>query len=89
MTNQINIKLDSALLDDVNVILKSMGLSLTDAVRIFLTRVRNERAIPFEIKAFDEVPNEETRRALMDAENEKNLIKINSIEDLWKQYDND
>ena len=44
--------------------LAAMGLSLSDAVRVFLTRVVAEQRLPFELK----VPNAETRAALTEAE---------------------
>ena len=44
--------------------LAAMGLSMSDAVRLFLRRVIADQAIPFEIKA----PNVETRAAMAEAE---------------------
>ena len=44
--------------------LAAMGLSLSDAVRVFLTRVVAEQRLPFELKA----PNAETRAALAEAQ---------------------
>jgi addiction module antitoxin, RelB/DinJ family len=40
-----------------------MGLSMSDAVRIFLKRVVNDQAFPLELK----VPNAETRAAMEEA----------------------
>jgi DNA-damage-inducible protein J len=41
-----------------------MGLSLSDAVRVFLTRVVAEKQLPFALK----VPNAETRTAIAEAD---------------------
>jgi DNA-damage-inducible protein J len=41
-----------------------MGLSVSDAVRVFLKRVAIERQIPFALK----VPNAETRAAMAEAD---------------------
>lgn len=57
---------------------------MTTAVRMFFTRVRNDRAIPFEIRVSEE-PNEETRRAILYDER----ISVNSIDELLGQYDNE
>lgn len=43
--------------------LASMGLSVSDAVRILLKRVVNDQAFPLELK----VPNAETRAAMNEA----------------------
>jgi DNA-damage-inducible protein J len=40
--------------------LSAMGLSVSDAVRVFLTRVAAEQQLPFDLK----VPNAETRAAM-------------------------
>ena len=43
--------------------LESMGLSVSDAVRVFLTRVAAEQQLPFALK----VPNAKTRAAMKEA----------------------
>jgi DNA-damage-inducible protein J len=40
--------------------LAAMGLSISDAIRLLLLRVADERRLPFEVKA----PNVETTRAM-------------------------
>jgi DNA-damage-inducible protein J len=40
-----------------------MGLSVSDAVRVLLTRVATEKALPFEVK----VPNAATEEAMQEA----------------------
>ena len=44
--------------------LASMGLSVSDAVRVFLTRIVAEQQLPFALK----VPNATTRAAMAEAE---------------------
>lgn len=44
--------------------LAAMGLSVSDAVRLFLHRVIADQAFPFELK----VPNAETRAAMAEAD---------------------
>ena len=44
--------------------LKSMGLSVSDAIRLMLVRVAQEKRLPFEIK----VPNAATRMAIEELE---------------------
>ena len=87
MMTQMNIKIDSDLKQDVDYICQQLGLSITDAIRIFLKKLQFERGIPFEMKlsrnSIDYEPNEETKKAL----NSKDLIELNSIDDLWSQYE--
>jgi DNA-damage-inducible protein J len=44
-------------------VLAEMGLTVSDVVRIVLTRVAKDRALPFEMK----LPNAETRAAIEEA----------------------
>jgi DNA-damage-inducible protein J len=60
----VHIRVDEALKTQAADTLAAMGLSLSDAVRVFLTRVVAEQRLPFELKA----PNAATRAALAEAE---------------------
>ena len=44
--------------------LDAMGLSVSDAIRLFLMRVAEEQRLPFEVK----VPNSATREAIREIE---------------------
>ena len=63
-TTMVHIRVDETLKTQAADTLATMGLSLSDAVRVFLTRVVAEQRLPFELKA----PNAETRAALAEAE---------------------
>lgn len=47
--------------------LEAMGLSISDAIRLLMLRVADERRLPFEIR----VPNAATRRAIAELEGGK------------------
>jgi DNA-damage-inducible protein J len=47
--------------------LAAMGLSISDAIRLLMLRVVDERRLPFEIKA----PNATTRKAIAELESGK------------------
>ncbi len=44
--------------------LEAMGLSISDAIRLLMLRVADERRLPFEVKA----PNATTRKAIAELE---------------------
>ena len=60
----VRARIDSATKDRAADTLATMGLSISDAIRILLVRVVEERRLPFEIKA----PNAATRRAIAELE---------------------
>jgi DNA-damage-inducible protein J len=47
--------------------LEAMGLSISDAIRLLMLRIADERRLPFEIK----VPNATTRKAIAELESGK------------------
>ena len=44
--------------------LEEMGLSISDAIRLLMLRIADERRLPFEVK----VPNAKTRKAIAELE---------------------
>ncbi|WP_244497143.1 type II toxin-antitoxin system RelB/DinJ family antitoxin [Aureimonas sp. D3] len=64
VTTTITIRIDETVKKNASEALEAMGLTLSNAVNIFLTRVAHERAIPFDIR----VPNAVTRAAMAEAD---------------------
>ncbi|MGP7982755.1 type II toxin-antitoxin system RelB/DinJ family antitoxin [Rhodoblastus sp.] len=65
----LHVRVDDKIKKEAAETLESMGLSVSDAVRLFLRRVVADRAIPFEIKA----PNATTRAAMAETDE---IVKI-------------
>ncbi len=63
-TSMIHIRIEDKLKLQATETLASMGLSVSDAVRVFLTRVVAEQQLPFVVK----VHNAETRMAMSEAD---------------------
>jgi DNA-damage-inducible protein J len=59
-TTMIHVRVDDETKTQATEALAAMGLTVSDAVRIFLKRVVAEQAMPLELK----VPNAETRAAM-------------------------
>ena len=62
-TKMIHVRIDENVKAQATETLAAMGLSVSDAVRVFLTRVAAEKQLPFVLK----VPNTETRAAMEEA----------------------
>lgn len=63
-TKMIHVRVDEHVKDQAQETLASMGLTVSDAVRVFLTRVVADKEFPFVIKA----PNAASRAAISEAE---------------------
>ena len=63
----VRARIDSGTKERAADALAQMGLSISDAIRLLMLRVVDERRLPFEIK----VPNATTRKAIAELESGK------------------
>ena len=56
----VRARIDQGLKDEATVVLAEMGLTVSDVVRMTLTRIAKDKALPFELK----IPNNATRAAI-------------------------
>lgn len=63
-TAMVHVRVDEQIKAQATETLAAMGLSISDAVRVFLMRVVADKQMPFELKA----PNVETRAAMSEAD---------------------
>lgn len=73
----VRARIDERIKEEAATVLATMGLTISDAFRIMLTRVAREKALPFEPL----VPNEETIQAMKEARRGK-LDSFNGADDL-------
>jgi len=66
----INMRVDASLKTDVERILHALGLSTTEAINMFLNRVRLSKGIPFSVQMSDD----EFRRYLAECASEDETI---------------
>jgi DNA-damage-inducible protein J len=59
----VRARIDEHIKEEASVVLASMGLTVSDAFRLLLTRVASEKALPFEPL----VPNQKTIEAMKEA----------------------
>jgi DNA-damage-inducible protein J len=79
-----NVRVDKRIKSKAAKTLASMGLSVSDAVRVLLTRVAVERALPFDVK----VPNATTAAAIPEARSGK-LPSFHNVSDLMSDLNAD
>ena len=78
----LHIRVDQDLKTRAVETLDKMGLSLSDAVRLLLTRIVVEEALPFEVR----VPNAETRAA-MEVGDRGEVSKAGSVAEMLTRLD--
>ncbi|MES2770772.1 MAG: type II toxin-antitoxin system RelB/DinJ family antitoxin [Pseudomonadota bacterium] len=80
----VQTRIDGAIKAEAAAVLAAMGLTVSDAVRLLLTKIAHEHAFPFDPL----IPNAETIAAMKEAR-AGNLPRANSIEELKSMLDAD
>ena len=75
----VRARIDTQLKQEVEDILKQIGLTTSQAITLFMNKIKNERGIPFDLK----VPNALTLQAMEDADN--NIGETISYEEFMKE----
>ena len=63
----VRARIDSNTKDRATDALEAMGLSVSDAIRLLMLRIADEKRLPFEVR----VPNAATRKAIKELESGK------------------
>jgi DNA-damage-inducible protein J len=80
-TAMINARTERELKKEVEVILKSLGMSTTEAINIFFRQVKLRRGLPFPV----EIPNDETLKVFQDSEEGKGLVECKDADDMFER----
>lgn len=80
----VRARIDGQIKEEAAAVLAAMGLTVSDAFRLLLTRVAKEKALPFEPL----IPNAKTIAA-MKAARRGDLISINNVNDLLASLNED
>jgi DNA-damage-inducible protein J len=78
----VQARIDESIKQEAAVVLSTMGLTVSDAVRMLLVRVAREHALPFEPL----VPNEHTIAAMQEART-GSLRSVENVEQLLSTID--
>lgn len=78
----VRARIDGQVKERAARVLASMGLSVSDAIRLLLVRVATEQALPFDVK----VPNAATAAAMIELEQGKGA-RFDRVADLMADLD--
>ena len=77
----VRARIDPAIKHEASIVLSHMGLTVSDACRMVLTKIAREKRLPFGT----EEPNETTRKALAAIDRGEGLHRAKDVDDLFKQ----
>ena len=80
-TTDVRCRIEADLKESATAVLHNCGLSISDAMRLFLRQVVAAQGLPFEVR----VPSEKTRRALAQAREIRR--QFDSVDEMLRNLD--
>ncbi len=85
MNSLIQARVDSKVKNDAEKIMNQLGISLNEAIRMFLMQVIIHKGIPFKPTLKPEYePNEVLQQIIADVENKKDLTHYKNTDEMWQ-----
>jgi len=82
-TAAVHSRIQPEIKEQAERILQRLGVSPTEAIRMFYTQITLRNGLPFDVS----LPNDETIRALEDSRNGRNLERFDSTDQLFESWD--
>jgi len=79
----VHARIEPEIKREAEEVLKELGLSPTDAVRLFYRQICMRRGLPFPVRT----PNKTTREALLKSERGEDLDRFDSLEEMFASWD--
>ena len=90
-TTNLNIRVDSTLKQESDMLFKDLGLNMSTAINMFLTKCVKTSSIPFKIE--EPKPSKELKKVLKELDymmkHPEKYKSYNSVEELFEELDND
>jgi DNA-damage-inducible protein J len=82
-TTTVRARIEPKLKEDAEQILGKVGLTTSDAIRLFLEQVRLHRGIPFPLT----IPTEKTIQALAEVRSNKEIKAYDNVDEMFDSWD--
>lgn len=77
--NTVRVRVNTRLKDEAECVLRRLGFSISEAVKIYLAQIVLHEGIPFEVR----IPNETTLKIFAATDRGKNLIKAKNVREIF------
>lgn len=77
----VRARVNSALKHDVEILLNGLGLTMSEAISVYLSQIKLRGGIPFPV----EIPNKETAKAIREAKAGKGVVVCKNADDMFKK----
>ena len=80
----VRARIEPELKQKVEHLLKEMGLSSTEAIRLFYKQIELQKGLPFSVK----IPNKETGETFEMTDKRQGLVSCDDVEDMFRKLEN-
>jgi DNA-damage-inducible protein J len=77
----VRARIDETLKEEATDVLADMGLTVSDVVRIVLTKIAKEKALPFDMR----IPNERTIKVIASSEQGVDVHQVKNANELFNE----
>jgi len=82
-TARIQARIDAKLKENVDKIFEEMGMTASQAIKMFYRQVEALKGLPFQPRRY----NAETEKAIKEARKRKNMSTYNNLDELFSELD--
>lgn len=86
----VQARVDPKVKKEAEEIMKKLGISLNDAIRMFLSQITHSKGLPFKpslVNEEDYSPNARLRKIINDMHKGVGVKSYESVEEMWKDLD--
>ncbi|HEV2614379.1 MAG TPA: type II toxin-antitoxin system RelB/DinJ family antitoxin [Gammaproteobacteria bacterium] len=80
-TATVRARIDEKVKIDVEHVLQKLGLTVSEAISLFMAQIRLRKGIPFDVT----VPNKETLKVFKDTDQKRGLVRAKNAKDMFKK----
>ncbi|MCD4692151.1 MAG: type II toxin-antitoxin system RelB/DinJ family antitoxin [Calditrichales bacterium] len=82
-TATIQARIDPVVKEKAQNILNTLNITMSEAISLYLTQISLRRGIPFDIR----IPNELTLETIRKSEKGKEIHKVDSVDELFRELE--
>lgn len=75
----VRARVDEHLKIDVEHVLDKLGISISEAISLFMSQIKLRKGIPFDVR----IPNKTTLKTFEDTDKKRNLVKCKNAKDMF------
>jgi DNA-damage-inducible protein J len=79
----VRARIDEDLKMTVEQVLKKLGLSISEAISLFMAQIKLRKGIPFDVR----IPNKATLKTFKDTDANRNLVRYKNAKDMYDKLD--